>query len=145
MARSKFTAKLVLKAQPGNLKVSQQFLQAAGRIVVDDVIAGIKAQRQLDNAPLKPNAKSTKEAKRRAGMPPLSLIAEGQHLINRATYAIRTTARTMQVRLTGKWDRIAGYLFKLGYRGWMGLGPRAGGKIMKLYKEEMLRLLTGKK
>lgn len=145
MAKAKVSAKLVLKAAPNNLKVSKQFMDQVGMIMVDDMINGIKAQKQLDNVPLKKNATSTIKAKKDKGIPPLSLIAEGHHLVTRSTYLVRTTVNKASVTLAGVWSKIVGYLYNKGYTGFWGIGPRAGGKIMKLYKAEMIRLITGKK
>ena len=141
----KLKMRVELKANPNNLKVSQQFLKQAGTLIVDDMIAGIKAQRQLDNSALKENAPSTRLAKIKHGMPPLSLIAEGHRLITRSTYIIKTTAKKLTINLSAQWEKIAGYLVRKGYKGFFGLSPRASGKIMKMYKIEMIKKLTGKK
>ena len=55
-------------------KQSQAVAQQMAQAVVADMIAGIRAGRQIDNTPLKANAASTRVKKMAAGRKPLSLI-----------------------------------------------------------------------
>lgn len=136
--RIKLRAPIANGSRPSQA-VAQQMAQA----VVADMIAGIRAGRQLDNTPLRPNKEATRVRKMAAGRKPLSLIDEQHRFITASSYMISTRPGGFTIRLRPDVADIAGHLYDLGYNGFVGLGPRVIKRLMALWKAELVRLLGG--
>ena len=98
-----------------------------GEVVRANVISNILKQENVDTGGrIKANAPSTRDRKRAAGRPQLSLVDKLRRFLQKATYKIKPITNGVSVSIGSRKNakEIALKLMKAGYVGWFGLSKK---------------------
>lgn len=129
--------------------VDTKTLEDIGRVVEGAIYTNIMQQVQADGSPLKTNAPSTRERKRKLGRPVKSLIDEAHSFIQQRGGSFRSTVNatrgSVTVTATAKsvlhkkgptpFQRLVIWVQEAGYLGWFGINRTARVAIQKLIRD----------
>lgn len=125
---------------------SRDFWNKVGKVVEGSTLDMIRKQTTMDGSRIKTNAPSTRERKRRAGRPLLSLVDKehrfvrgGQQSWKIIRYLPRNTGIAVAAA-TRELAELVHHVVEMGYTGWLGLSQSAVGAVRALIREEMRRM-----
>jgi len=132
-----------------NFELGKPFMEAAGKTVVESIHRNIKNQVEPDGSPMKRNAPSTMEKKRRAGRVQRSLVDRFHRFVSRSqSFKVRATKNKAVVAPTGYTgggkigvNKLSVYVQDMGYR-FFGLDKRGSDKIGDLVKKRVEEVLA---
>ncbi len=136
MIQIKIIRKTHLGGHPVTLRFDENTLSDIGRLVSGGILDNIRSQRQADGTSLKANAPSTREAKRKMGLPALSLVFKQHRFVkglSQSWAAVVDLARNrVSVRpATMELANLSRSLQQRGYTGWFGVSERARAAIIE--------------
>lgn len=148
MIRIKVLRKNAMKF-PG-LKLNATDLQKAGKVVEGSILDNIRRQQQTDGSTLKENAYSTRERKRKAGRPTLSLVdklhrfVQGNGASWKSTVAESRNA-VVVTPATAELAELSRNLQRRGYTGWFGLNASGVEAIKAIIRNAIRRAFARSK
>lgn len=121
------------------IAISKEFYTKAGNEVVASIGRNVQGQVQSDGNPLKRNAPSTREAKRRRGGRQRALVDRVLRFIRKSYWSVKVSKKgaTIQPRARDDFRAIAGYVQEKGYTGWFGLDKAGVRNLRKALREEV--------
>lgn len=124
---------------------SREFWDDAGKIVIGGVLDNIAKQKTAEGGPLKVNAPSTRDRKRRQGKPLLSLVDELHRLVRAASWTIvRFLPRGSGIVVgaaTAQVGALMRHVQEAGYQGWFGVSKAARAALKARLRLELQRLV----
>ena len=129
---------------------SKPMMEATGKVVVQSIHRNIKNQVQGDGSPLKRNAPSTMERKRRKGRVQRSLVDQFRRFVSRAmSFSVTASKSIVTIRPTGYSgggkvgvDKLSGYVQKMGYTGWFAIDSMGAKKIRFIVRKRIQHVLA---
>ena len=115
---------------PIALRFDEDTLADIGRVTAASVLDNIRSQKQADGSGLKMNAPATREAKRRAGLPALSLVFKNHRFVrgNGVSWAwlVNLTGNLVSIKPSNaELANISRALQQRGYQGWFAVSEKA--------------------
>lgn len=118
-----------------------------GKVAEASILDNIRRQQQADGSALKINAPSTRERKRRAGRPVLSLVDRLHRFVkgNQRSWKVRKTTKRGRVNgievvpATSELKKLVRYVQEKGYVGWFGINKDAVAAIKEAVRESIRR------
>jgi len=129
-------------------KIDFRQLFASGRVqraITGGIIDNVLKQKQADGSPLKRNALSTLDRKRRLGQPLLSLVDRQRRFLNANNWKSDLRKDSLLIQATGELAKLIKYVGQKGYVGYVGISSVVGIVIRKLVKEEIERIMKSAK
>jgi hypothetical protein len=148
----KVTRRTRLGGHPISLRFDEPTLQDIGKAVSGGILDNIRSQRQADGQPLQQNAPSTREAKRKLGLPVLALVFKQHRFVkgNGMSWfgkpdvqGNRVTVRPSSAELAN----LSRSLQQRGYVGFFGVSDKARAAIrarVRKFIREAIAKATGR-
>lgn len=119
---------------PVALRFDEPTLADLGKVTAASVLDNIRSQKQADGSALKMNAPSTREAKRRMGLPPLALVFKQHRFVkgNSASWKYIVDEKGNKVSIkpsNAELANISRHLQEKGYLGWFAVSDKARAAI----------------
>ena len=131
-----------VKAKLPALRIPMPVMRKVGKVAEGSILDNIKKQRQADGSPLKENAPSTQERKRRLRRPLLSLVDELHRFVqgNRGSWHWYPTKKGEQTLVvitpaTAELRRLVRYVQDKGYTGWFAVSKKGEAGIRKIFRD----------
>lgn len=126
--------------------LGKEMMFRIGRVVEGSILDNVKSQTTADGGAIKRNAPSTRERKRKLGLPQLSLIFKNRRFGKgkQQTFSITATATRVAVRPHAEHMRLVGWLHEMGYTGWIGISAKGSAAIRLLLRQWIVRRFSRK-
>jgi hypothetical protein len=143
---AKVELKRVVKAKLPQIKFGAAVWKQIGEIAEGGILDNIMRQRQADGRPIKENAPSTRERKRKEGKPQLSLIDRKKRFIKGGggSWRFRVLKNGVVIRpAKAELKRISRWVQQKGYVGWFGLSEKHVEVIRAIFRKEIRKQFKG--
>lgn len=153
MIRLSVIRKTRLGGHPISLRFDEQTLTDIGKVTGAGILDNIRSQTQADGQPLQQNAPSTREAKRKLGLPALSLVFRQHRFVKGNSLSWlgkpdvpgnRVTVRPSNAELAN----LSRSLQQRGYVGWFGVSDKARAAVkarVRKFIREAIAKATGRR